>query len=93
MKKINEASEALMRIPVLIVSGLILNFWRLLVTALAIVNFFIVLIAGKRNKEIAEFSEIWSTQTYAFLRYMTFNSNDRPFPFRKMSKNLSSFEK
>jgi len=82
-----------MRIPVFIVSGIVLNVWRLLVMALAVVNFFIVLIVGKRNKEIAEFSEIWNTQAYLFLRYMTFNSNDRPFPFKKMSKNLSDFEK
>lgn len=87
-----ERKEALMRIVVSIVSGILLSVWLALVKLLFIVNFFIVLISTKRNKGIAEFCEIWNTQTYVFLRYITFVSNKRPFPFKPLEKSLSEFD-
>ena len=51
-----ERVEALMRIVVAIISGIILGIWKMLVQILAIVHWFIVIITAKRNKEIAEFS-------------------------------------
>lgn len=82
-----------MRIVIGIVSGVVLGFWRVLVGVLVVVNLFITLTTNKRNKEIADFCEIWNTQVYVFLKYMTFVSNERPFPFKGMTKNLSKFEK
>lgn len=93
VEKINESSEALMRLAVGIVSGIILGLWRVLVVVLVTVNFFITLTTNKRSKDISDFCEIWNTQVYAFLKYMTFVSNDRPFPFGKRSKNISKFER
>lgn len=81
-----------MRIPIGIISGFILGLWNVLVFALGIVNFFIVLSSHKRSKEIANFCEIWNTQSYVYLKYTTFVSNKRPFPFAKLAKNLSDFE-
>lgn len=92
MKKSAESSEALMRIVVGIISGIILGLWKVLVVVLAIVNFFITLTNGKRSKEIANFCEIWNTQVYIFLKYMTFVSNERPFPFGKLAKSISKFD-
>jgi sorbitol-specific phosphotransferase system component IIC len=89
----NESSEALMRIVVGIVSGIVLSVWKLLVTVLAVVNLLIAFFTNKRSKEIADFCEIWNTQTYVFLKYMTFVTNERPFPFEKMTKDISKFEK
>ena len=88
-----ERTEALMRILVCIVSGIILGLWRALIQVLGIVHWFIVIIGGDRNKGIAEFSEIWNTQVYIFLRYVTFVTNKRPFPFEPLTKNLSKFGK
>lgn len=93
MKKVNESSEALMRIVVGVITGLILSVWKVLIYLLAIVNLVVTLVDGKRNKEIAEFCEIWNTQVYTFIRYMTFVTNERPFPFEKLNKNMSKFEK
>lgn len=91
-KKINERNEAWFRIIVLIVSGIILSIWKLLVQILAIVNWFITVFSGKRNKELAIFCEFWNTEAYKFLRYITFVSNQRPFPFSNMER-ISKFEK
>jgi len=86
-----EKREAWFRIIVLIVSGIILSVWSYLILVLGIVNFFIAIFSGKRNKEIAEFSEYWNTETYKFYRYVTFVTNQRPFPFSSMEK-ISKFK-
>ncbi len=88
-----ERTEALMRIVVLIVSGIILELWKSLIQILIIVHWFMVIFTGKRNKDLADFNEIWNTQVYIFLRYMTFVTNQRPFPFEKLEKNMTKFEK
>jgi hypothetical protein len=92
MKKLTERKEAWFRIIVAIVSGIILYCWRILIGVLAIVNWFIVIFSGKRHQEIAEFSEYFNTENYKFMRYLTFVSNERPFPFSNLEK-ISSFKK
>jgi len=91
-KKKKERIEALMRIPVAIVSGIILLVWRYFIYVLIIVNFFYTLFAGKRMEELAELSEIWNTQWYIFQRYIIFLSNYRPFPFTKLEKSMSKYQ-
>ena len=92
MAKLSERKEAWFRIIVAIVSGIILSVWKALISILAIVNWFIVIFSGKRNKELADFCEYWNTEIYKFVRYMTFVSNKRPFPFSSMER-ISKFEK
>lgn len=89
----SERSEGWMRIIVGIVTGIILNVWEILVVILAIVNWVITVFSGKRNKAMADLCEIWNTQQYVFIRYMTFTSNKRPFPFNDLEKPMSKFEK
>ncbi|MCX6749561.1 MAG: DUF4389 domain-containing protein, partial [Candidatus Pacearchaeota archaeon] len=67
MKK--ERKEAWMRIPVGIVSGIVLCIWRYFVIVLAIINFLYAIFKAKRMKNLAEMSEIWNTQYYVFQRY------------------------
>ena len=81
-----ERKEALLRVPIGIVSGLILGIWKMLIQVLAIVHWFMVLFTGKRNKSLADFSEIWNAECYRYLRYMTFVSNQRSWPFGKLGK-------
>lgn len=88
-----ERTEALMRILVGIVSGIVLSLWKALIQVLGIIHWLIAVITGERNRGLAEFSEIWNTQVYIFLRYMTFVSNKRPFPFSPLENNLSKFGK
>ena len=90
MPKISERKEAWFRIIVAIVSGIILGVWKMLVVLLAIINWFIVVFSGRRNKDMAELSEYWNTESYKFARYLTFMSNKRPFPFSELEK-LSKF--
>jgi hypothetical protein len=91
VKKEIEKKEAWFRILVLIVTGIILTVWRSLIIILVIINWFIVLFSGRRNKELALFCEYWNTEWYKFIRYITFVSNKRPFPFSKMER-ISRFK-
>jgi len=91
-KKKSERWELLTRIFVAIVTGIILSVWKIAIIVVWIIQFIIVLFKGKRNKNMAEFSEVWNTQNYIFIRYLIFESNQRPFPFTSLEKNMSKFE-
>ena len=90
-KERSERIEALVRIVIFIISGLILSVWRVLTYVLVITNLVYTLFAGKRLRDVAELSELWNTQWYVFQRYIIFVSNQRPFPFGKLEKNISKF--
>ena len=89
----SERTEALMRIFVGIVTGIILYFWGYLVVILLVINFVYTIFVGKRLKELANMCEIWNTQAYTLKRYIIFESNKRPFPFSKLEKSMSKFGK
>jgi len=86
-----ERTEALIRIVVAVVSGILLGLWQYLIQFLIVIHWIIVIFTGKRNQGLADFSEIWNTQFYIFLRYITFVSNSRPFPFSPLEPNMSKF--
>lgn len=89
----NEKKEGWMRLVVCVVSGVILWAWNVLIKCLVILNWLITIFSGKRHKGMADFCEIWNTQSYVFMRYMTFVTNERPFPFQNLEKNISKFKR
>ncbi len=93
MPKEKERMEILMRVLVLIVSGIILGLWKAVIQIVWVVNIIYTLIKGKRNKTMGDFCEIWSTQVYIFLRYILLQTNERPFPFNNLTKNMTKFQK
>ena len=54
---------------------------RLVVIVVVIAQFLTVLITGKTNQQLKDFGQALSTYTYQMLRYLTFNTERRPFPF------------
>lgn len=84
----SERKEALMRIVVGVVSGIILGLWKTLIFLVAVFHWIYVVFKNKRSKRVAEFCNIWATQAYRFIRYMTFAANSRPFPFSDLGKVL-----
>ncbi|MFZ5955859.1 MAG: DUF4389 domain-containing protein [Nanoarchaeota archaeon] len=92
IEKSKERKEILMRLVVALVSGIVLLVWRYLILVLALVHWFIVLFTGKRNSDLAEFSEYFNTEAYRFIEYLTFMTNERPFPFTPL-KRLRKFVK
>ena len=90
-KKKSERIEALMRIPVVIISGMILVLWRSLIYLLVIINFIYILISGRRLKELVEMGEFWNAQWHQFWTYIIFASNDIPFPFGNLRGRTGKF--
>tara|TARA_Y100000310_G_scaffold111916_1_gene110345 strand:- start:29328 stop:29609 length:282 start_codon:yes stop_codon:yes gene_type:complete len=90
-KKFSERGEAWFRIIVAIISGIILSVWKILIQILAILNWLITVFTGKRNKEMADLCEYWNTEVYKYLRYLTFVTNERPFPFSNVER-MSKFK-
>ena len=88
-----ERLELLMRVFVAIVTGIILEVWGYFVAVITIFNWIFTLFVGRRNKDLADLAEIWNTQRYVFTRYLLLVTNDRPFPFNKLTKNISKFSK
>jgi len=92
-RKKTERKEALMRILVFMVSGIILGIWRVFIYVIVFVHLIYVLITGKRMKDLATLSETWNTQWYVFQKYIIFLDNKRPFPFKGLEKNIHKFKK
>ena len=92
VKKTSERKEGWMRIVVAIVSGIVLDLWSIFITVLALLNWIVTVISGKRSKDMAMLCEYWNTETYRFIRYLTFVSNERPFPFNHVQR-ISKFSK
>lgn len=88
----SERKEGWFRIIVAIISGIILKLWGVLIQFLAVINWLVVVISGKRNRGIAEFCEPWNSEMYKYVRYLTFVSNKRPFPFSNVER-ISKYEK
>lgn len=91
-KELNERYEILMRIIVAVVSGIVLGVWKGFIQIITLINWVYALITNKRNKEIAEMCEIWNTQIYVYLKYLTMVNNQKPFPFSRLTKKISEFE-
>lgn len=60
---------------------LIYGLAEILLTAVAVLQLFFVLVTGKRNEQLLRFGDGMSTFIYRIVRFWTFNSEDKPFPF------------
>ena len=61
--------------------GIAFGIAELLVSAVVIVQFFIVLFTGRANDKLLQFGNNLSAYVWRVLRYQTFNSESQPFPF------------
>ncbi len=52
-----------------------------LLAAVILVQFIHLLLTGKRNRPLLWLGRLLSEYTYGVLRYLTFASEDKPFPF------------
>lgn len=83
-----ERLEILMRFVVGIVTGIILGVWSILIRLFVFIQIIIVLITGKRNKALADFCQDWNSYAYKYMKYLTFASNERVFPFAEWKKPI-----
>ena len=85
----DERKEGLLRILIAIVSGMIFYFWGWLIFILTIINLIYVFISKMKIKEFEIFCEEFSKELNMFIRYITFISNERPFPFKRVLRKIN----
>ena len=54
---------------------------RIVFGAVVVFQFLWVLFRGETNKQLTELGQSLATYTYQIMRYLSFNSEDKPFPF------------
>jgi len=87
-----ENREVWMRIPIFIVSGFILDVWGFFIAVFALVQLILLLVEKKSNKELLRMCNIYLIQLYIFVKYVTFLSDKRPFPFGDLEKEIEKGE-
>lgn len=76
-----KSSETWLRLVFMIVMILIWGISRIVVLAVVAIQFFWVLFTGETNQQLRQFGQSLAIYTYQIVRYLTFNTNERPFPF------------
>jgi len=74
-------SETWIRLLYMIVFGLLSILARMVVCIVAVLQFLLVLITGADNKNLRDLGQGASRWTYQAFLFLTFNSDDKPFPF------------
>lgn len=75
-----ERIEALVRIPLAIIYGIITGIWGFFAELAAIVNWFYALISGKRSETLADFVNQFVAYSYDVNRYLYMTTNKRAWP-------------
>ena len=70
-----------MRLFFMLVVVLLYSVSRIIVSAVVILQFFWVLLNGEVNNKLQKLGEALATYTYQIIQYLTFNTEERPFPF------------
>jgi len=70
-----------LRLFFMVVLALIYGVSRIVVGAVVVIQFFWVLFTAETNDDLKRFGQQLATYTYQIVRYLTFNTEERPFPF------------
>lgn len=73
--------ETWQRLLYVILFAIIYGVADIIVTAVVVLQFGFVLLTGKRNEYVLAFGGTLSRFLYEILLYLTFKSDDKPFPF------------
>ncbi|MBB6523376.1 DUF4389 domain-containing protein [Pseudoteredinibacter isoporae] len=75
-------AEIWIRLVFMVIYSITLKLALLVLGLVAVVQFFIALIQGQANSDIIKFSESCAQFVLQSWRFLTFVSEDKPFPFR-----------
>ena len=70
-----------LRLFFMLVMALLYSVSRVVIGALVLLQFFWVLFTGRSNVRLLNFGQSLATYTYQIVRYLTYNTEERPFPF------------
>lgn len=81
LKKNLKSRSTWLRLFFMLVVVLLYSVSRLVVSAVVVLQFFWVLFTGGTNKRLVDLGQALATYTYQIICYLTFNTEERPFPF------------
>jgi len=70
-----------LRLLFMFIYGLIISLTGMVGTVIVVLGFFWVLFTGEVNRELRQIGQTIATYMFEIIRYMTFNTDDKPFPF------------
>ncbi len=68
--------------------ALIYSIAEIVFTAVAVFQFLTALVTGKPNELLLNFGQSLSTYIYNIIRFFTFNSDEKPYPFSPWPEGL-----
>jgi hypothetical protein len=60
---------------------IIYGITEVIITAVVVLQFLFVLLTGSQNPRLKEFGAHLATYVFGIMRYWTYNSEEKPFPF------------
>lgn len=76
-----KSGKTWLRLLFMIFFGALWAISRVVVLAVVVLQFFWLLITGETNARLGELGRSLATYTYQIVMYLTFNSEEHPFPF------------
>ena len=70
-----------LRLLFMCIFGLLVSLAGMIGTVVVVIGFFWVLFTGEVNRELREVGQAIATYIYEIIRYLTFNTDNKPFPF------------
>lgn len=70
-----------MRLLFMCVYGLLASLASMVVSVVVVLGFLMVLFTGEVNQELRQLGHGIASYLFQIVRYLTFNSDDKPFPF------------
>jgi small-conductance mechanosensitive channel len=70
-----------LRLLFMAIYGLVISLVAMVGTVIVVIGFFWVLFTGEVNRELRQIGQAIASYMYDIIRYLTFNTNDKPFPF------------
>ena len=81
MEKNLKSRTTWLRLLFMLIFGLIISLTGMVGTVIVVLGFFWVLFTGEVNRELRQIGQAIATYMFEIIRYMTFNTDDKPFPF------------
>lgn len=73
-----------MRLLYMVLFGFIGYMIRFVALILIVLQFFTVLFTGTPNATLLQLGQVLSTYTYQILLFLTYNSEEKPYPFNPL---------
>ena len=72
-----------LRLLFMVVFYVLATLTSAVLSVVVVLGFFWVLFTGERNSQLQQAGQVIAAYLYEIIRYLTFNTEDKPFPFGK----------